>query len=95
MIFEYLHGIFELCFGIDSHETRTFFILVNSVLNIINLSIIVAVIITILRFRKRVVTKVFSIQSIVELNSIKLDTILTKLQGIEEYIEHRERLKSE
>jgi hypothetical protein len=48
------HSLFESVLGIHSHEIRTWIILVNALITLANFSVIVAIIVSVRRFRKRV-----------------------------------------
>lgn len=87
------HNWLEFIFGIHSHDMRTWIILGNAFLTLMNFTIIVSIIVSIIRFRKKVVISDKSriayleeFKEYVKVLFVKLDDMKLQLDYIEKVV---------
>jgi len=88
------HTSLELFLGIHSHETRTIFILVNTVFISIQFLVLISIIISMIRFHKRAkaidvirLKRLEELDTTVEIHLKKVDHMCDQLNAIEKAIQ--------
>ena len=88
-----LHNTLETTIGIHNHETRTIFILINTLFLTIQFVTIISIVISVIRFHRKQkeidrlrVARLAELDSTIETESQKLDHVSAQLSAIEQAI---------
>jgi hypothetical protein len=87
-----VHSLTDLLFSLspEGHELRSSFILVNFFFSVVNFTIITSIIISIIRFRRRMLQreadKIQRIEEFKRMDFEKLSAVLQQLNRIEDYL---------
>jgi hypothetical protein len=87
-----IHSFLNLLFSLspDGHEFRSSFIIINFLFSVVNFTIISSIIISIIRFRRRMMQresdKIQRIEEFKRMDFEKLSAVLQQLNRIEDYL---------